>query len=255
MGNTEPSEPQRRRRSVRESVRDRLRALALRLRGDHFTSPRLLRFYFNTFGLLTRVNYLWYRYLAVPKPPIRVHLGSGPKYVEGFVNIEGLPIWKSDILLDIRAGIPFRSGSAETLYCCHVLEHFDVGRIVRLLRECWRVLAPGGGFRIVVPSLERAIADYEADTLPATAGSRFGRFESRGGRFNFEMLCDNNHPVMLDYSFLVELLGRAGRWRDVRRAGFGESGVLSPEDLQKAEGDRRDLMERSLVIEGFKESS
>jgi predicted SAM-dependent methyltransferase len=252
MDHPEAPPPQRRRRGL-EAVRDRLRALALRLRGDHFTSPRLLRFYFNTFGLLTRVNYVWHRYVAPPKPPVRVHVGSGPKYLEGFVNIEGLPVWKADIRLDLRAGLPFKSGGVEALYCCHVLEHFDVGRIVRMLRECWRVLAPGGGFRIVVPSLERAITDYEADTLPPTEGSRFGRFESRGGRFNFEMLCDNNHPVMLDYSFLVELLDRSGRWKDVRRSGFGESGVLSPEDLRNAEGDRRDLVDRSLVVEGFKE--
>jgi predicted SAM-dependent methyltransferase len=242
-------------RNGRPGVRDRLRSLALRLRGDRVTPPWFVRLYFNTFGLLTRVNYLWRRYVAPPKPPLRVHVGSGPKYLEGFVNIEGLPVWRADMHLDIRAGLPFRSGTVRTLYCCHVLEHFGIKRIGRLLGEWWRVLEPGGGFRVVVPSLERAVADYQADALPAIEGSRLVGFESRGARFNFEMLCDNNHPVMFDYSFLAEMLQRAGRWDRLQRSAFGQSQVLSPEDLDRAEGDRRELIERSLVVEGFKESA
>jgi len=57
---------------------------------------------------------------------------------------------------------------------------------------------------------------------------------------------------MLDYSFLAELLERAGRWDRVARSAAGKSAVLTPGQLEAAEGDRRDLVAASLVVEGFK---
>jgi predicted SAM-dependent methyltransferase len=237
-----------------EKVRGWLCRTLLRMRGDRFTSRRAIELYFNTIGRLTRLNYYRYRYLTPPRPPIRVHVGSGPKYIPGFVNIEGLIVWKADIRLDLRAGLPFKDNAADVIYCCHVLEHFDIGRVARLLVEFHRVLRPGGGLRIVVPDLERAVAAYASGAAPDAdmKHSRFGEFRSRGAVFNWKTLCDNNHPVMLDYSFLAELLERAGRWDRVARAAAGESAVLTPGQLEAAEGDRRDLVAASLVVEGFK---
>ena len=44
-------------------------------------------------------------------------------------------------------------GSAKAVYCSHVLEHIDRTSIVTALRNTYRILRPGGVFRLVVPDL------------------------------------------------------------------------------------------------------
>src|SRR6185437_10267652 len=52
-----------------------------------------------------------------------LHLGCGPKYLPGFVNIDANPMHKTDILLDIRCGLPFASNSVDSIYSTHMIEH------------------------------------------------------------------------------------------------------------------------------------
>jgi hypothetical protein len=124
-----------------------------------------------------------------------------------------------------------------------------------------RVLKPGAAFRIVVPSLEKAIDAYvaqrsAAQTDPSFAlalcPSRHGDFKSRGAHFNWETLCDNQHPVMLDFTFLAELLNSVGAWTEVHEAGPQRSLFMSAADLNVAEGARLEYIGASLVVEGRK---
>lgn len=48
----------------------------------------------------------------------------------------------------------FREASCAAVYCSHVLEHFTRPAAPIFLRECHRVLRPGGIVRVVVPDLE-----------------------------------------------------------------------------------------------------
>ncbi len=108
-------------------------------------------------------NYLLHRYLLRGRSSdgsTRLHLGCGTKYLPGFVNIDGNPFNKSDLWLDVRNGLPFPSNSVGSIYSTHMFEHFYPDELNLLLRECLRVLKPGGGVRLIVPNLESAI---EAD--------------------------------------------------------------------------------------------
>ena len=49
-----------------------------------------------------------------------LHLGCGPKYLPGFVNIDANPMHKTDIWLDIRCGLPFASNSVDSIYSTHM---------------------------------------------------------------------------------------------------------------------------------------
>lgn len=72
---------------------------------------------------------------------------------------------------DLRRGIPFPDGVFDVVYHSHVLEHFEREDAAPFLRECRRVLKPGGILRVVVPDLEQLAARY-ADVvrrLPAGA--------------------------------------------------------------------------------------
>lgn len=66
---------------------------------------------------------------------------------------------------DLAKGIPFPDNSVDMLYHSHVLEHLDREIAPDFLRECRRVLRPGGLIRVVVPDFERCCRNYLAHVL------------------------------------------------------------------------------------------
>lgn len=60
--------------------------------------------------------------------------------------------------LDARQPLPFPSGSANAIYEQHMLYAFDASETLGFLRECFRVLAPGGLLRLNEDDL-RAVAE------------------------------------------------------------------------------------------------
>jgi predicted SAM-dependent methyltransferase len=182
-----------------------------------------------------------------------LHLGSGDHYIDGFLNIEGNLFKKKDLWLDVRFGLPFPEHSARAVYLCHVLEHFDFQTGRKILGECRRVLALGGGIRIAVPSLDQAIDAFNRRDL-AWFPEWPDRYESLGGRFNSYLLCRDQHRVMFDFSFAREVLHSAG-FCSIETAGYGSSRVFSAAELERMEpGEMRSHLERSLVVEALREA-
>ena len=118
-----------------------------------------------------------------------LHLGCGQHVVEGWVNIDGslsarltnYPRVRSALKRlrlapshvergwphgiqwhDLRSPLPFPAESVQAIYSSHTLEHLYLDEADRLLRECHRVLAPGGVIRIVVPDLHAVVTAYMA---------------------------------------------------------------------------------------------
>lgn len=81
----------------------------------------------------------------VPDGPgeFALNIGAGNKHIRGAQELD-LPHWDSDV-----DPIPFRDGSIDSIYAIHILEH--VKDPVGLLRECQRVLKPGGRLNVGVP--------------------------------------------------------------------------------------------------------
>lgn len=59
-------------------------------------------------------------------------------------------------------GIPYPDNRFSFVYHSHVLEHFGKNEAVEFIKECHRVLRPGGVFRVVVPDLESIAKQYIA---------------------------------------------------------------------------------------------
>jgi len=64
------------------------------------------------------------------------------------------------VLWDLRNGIPFSDRTFDAVYHSHLLEHIDREAAPVFLRECLRVLRPGGELRIVIPDLESLARNY-----------------------------------------------------------------------------------------------
>lgn len=72
--------------------------------------------------------------------------------------------WSREIFVhDIRKPLPFANGCAEAVYASHVLEHLYREEGQQLIRECFRVLSPGGIVRIVVPDIKTIVREYQGE--------------------------------------------------------------------------------------------
>jgi predicted SAM-dependent methyltransferase len=65
---------------------------------------------------------------------------------------------------DITVGLPgIVDGTADGAYCSHVLEHMSLEHFRIALRNTYKMLKPGGIFRIIMPDLEVLVRDYIND--------------------------------------------------------------------------------------------
>lgn len=198
-------------------------------------------------------NYFLRRYVTSArsaKSPCHLHLGCGTKYLPGFLNIDGNLFNKIDVWLDVRNGLPFRSGSVESIYSTHMFEHFYPDELNRILQECARVLKDGGGIRLIVPSLESAIVAYTQQRSEWFYDSFPRHFDSLGGRFSNFVFCDGQHRTAFDFSYLNEVLCEAG-FGEVEKSAEGKSRLYGRNVPSYESGDTQDLP-HSLYVEAFK---
>lgn len=81
---------------------------------------------------------------------MKINLGCGRKYLEGYVNCDVVPAVRADRHFDLNTfPYPFADSSADEIFMDNVLEHLD--DVVRVMTELHRVLKPGGVLRIIVP--------------------------------------------------------------------------------------------------------
>src|SRR5215471_9710888 len=61
---------------------------------------------------------------------------------------------------DILNGLPIADGTADGVYASHVLEHLSLADCATALSNTFRLLRPGGIFRLVIPDLEARARKY-----------------------------------------------------------------------------------------------
>ncbi len=202
----------------------------------------------------TLPNYLLRKGLYALRPtsrPAHLHLGCGPKYLDGFINIDANPLHSVDLWLDVRNGLPFPSNSVDSIYSTHMFEHFFEAELRRILRECFRVLKPGGGVRLIVPNLAGAIQAY-AEQRTEWFEDRFPHhFDSLGGRFSNFLFCDGQHRTAFDFDYMDEVLQKAG-FQQVEKSREGDSKLYGDKVPSYGPGEPQELA-HSLYVEAFKQ--
>jgi predicted SAM-dependent methyltransferase len=86
--------------------------------------------------------------------PRLLNLGCGGHFHPAWINLDIVPAAPGVRQHDLRTRLPFKEGEMGAVYHSHVLEHLPHVQALPFLRECHRVLAPGGILRVVVPDLE-----------------------------------------------------------------------------------------------------
>ena len=153
---------------------------------------------------------------------LKLHLGCGSIPKEGWVNIDQDD--NADLTLDLRESLPFRDSSCSIVYSEHFLEHIDYPEnVTMLLKECYRVLEPGGIFSVGVPDTEWPLLEYAGVV-------RNGYFEkaktlwhpkwceTEMEHINYHFRQGTDHRFAYDFKTLKRVLSGAGFAEVTRRA-------------------------------------
>ena len=89
---------------------------------------------------------------------LKLHIGCGPHHLRGWINIDVHP---APLAMNALWNLPFSDGSARYVFVSHMLEHlFYPHDVHKFLVDIYRVLAPGGVLRIIVPDIAQCIEAY-----------------------------------------------------------------------------------------------
>ena len=191
-------------------------------------------------------------YLAsTPAGQCALHLGCGRQPFAGWVNVDLEDHALVDVSCDLTAGLPFcPDGVFDVIYSEHFLEHIDRRSAIRLMRDCLRVLKPGGVARFAIPDLDKLLNDYHTGAQHHDVNRSFdaelgGAFYTRGELFNIAMRAWG-HTYMYNEEDLTTLFKAAG-FGEIRRVPHSQS---STPLLHQRE--TRPPGQSSLVVEGVK---
>lgn len=95
---------------------------------------------------------------------MKIHLGCGSNYLEGWQNVD-LDSPLADVKADLRSRLQYADASVDLIFNEHFIEHITRDEGVQFLKECYRVLKPGGVIRISTPDLRWLVAQYISDKL------------------------------------------------------------------------------------------
>lgn len=95
----------------------------------------------------------------------KVQVGAGPNDFPDWLNTDIEPR-KAQVYLDVTEKLPFADHSIRYIYAEQVIEHVPFEAAIAFLRECRRVLEPGGRVRLATPNLDQMLALWTTEKTP-----------------------------------------------------------------------------------------
>ena len=171
---------------------------------------------------------------------IKIEIGAGRKKGSNgwlTMDLDG----GADIQWDLRYGMPFSDNSIDQIYSSHFFEHLTASETSKLLKECKRVLKPGGIFSICVPNAKRYIEAYlnkdisfwqqqEDFYAPAYNDTTIIDY------INYVAYMDGQHKYMFDQENLLHILN-SHNFKAVRLVDFRPALDMKERDFESIYAD------------------
>lgn len=203
---------------------------------------------------------------------MKLNLGCGSQVPSGWVNVDyalgarlaRLPLfrvlnrklhlfrmeWDDRIFIhNLTKGFPWGECTAEIVYSSHTLEHMSREQGREFLRQCHRVLKPGGKIRIVVPDLSVFVSRYlngeiQAENFVEDLGVLYTA-EEGGLKSRLAPFIQYPHKCMYDTPALKRILAELGF--EARERNPFDSDIDNIESIE-LESRTRD----AVIVEGVK---
>ena len=160
----------------------------------------------------------------------KLHIGAGSKALLGWLNTDRYSSPPRVVFLDAANPFPFRDAAFDYIYSHHVIEHLTYKQGQLMLRECFRVLKPGGSIRTATPDLETLIGLYTPQK--SSLQQRYihwvvDKFYPEIGIYLESVVFNSafrnfGHQFLYDYAMLGTALEKAG-FVAITRCSVGES--------------------------------
>lgn len=167
---------------------------------------------------------------------MKINIGCGSRnFGDDWIHIDGGNydhINSKDILIK-----EFRKESAELIYASHLIEYFDRGKIVQILKRWKEVLKPNGILRLSVPNFKVYAKLYLENkiSLHDCLGPLYGKMEM-GNETIY-------HKTTYDFSSLKKLLEEVGlrnikkyNWRKTEHSKFDDYSQAYIPHMEKNSG-------------------
>lgn len=198
----------------------------------------LLEKYIQQYPYLYKELILQLSTLLKKQTPLKLHLGCGTVYKEGWVNVDNNSdnnISKLDLNWDMRKPLPFPDNSVCFIFNEHFLEHLTVEEGQIALKDFMRVLKKGGIMRIAMPDLKDTIANYlnenyftENETSLKKYGLTFIKTSAELINIGFRAW---GHKWLYDWEELERRLREAG-CTHIEKCTIQKSNFLNLQDLE-----------------------
>lgn len=105
-----------------------------------------------------------YKHYMRPKDKgLKLHLGCGDYWFDGYINIDSNVYGGTDMIYDIRQKLPFQNGVVEIIEAHDVFEHFNQGEANNLIAEFKRLLIDDGMLILSMPDMDELVNHYSID--------------------------------------------------------------------------------------------
>lgn len=95
------------------------------------------------------------------QPSRKLQIGAQSNSIQGWLNVDIAPKNLETVYMDATQPFPFQDGAFDYVFSEHMIEHITFNEGQWMLKECYRVLKPGGKIRIATPNLQFLIELYQ----------------------------------------------------------------------------------------------
>jgi predicted SAM-dependent methyltransferase len=158
---------------------------------------------------------------------IKINLGSGHWKLDGWVNVDIDLDSQPDVGANLSGSLPFASGVASLMHTEDFIDQLELENAGEFLKECHRILTPGGVLRVLTPNMRKLAHLYLND--PTELKSMWERFvgvplalQTAGEIFNLGMRFAG-HTFLYDEETFKALAASCGF--DARRVEYQQSEI------------------------------